>query len=351
MKIQSKFFSKGLTKVGALFVLFLLPACSSTPARESETDDQLLKSRQVQKIYKGVLFDAYVHDQAVIRAVEHAKDDPSEAVLRAYCAEGKQVRDLSYQLKIIPPSAPKGIPVDRAAKIAANASSRLEWVAKNFFRTMERPEMDPKDPDLAFQRDNATVGGGGLKGLPEKARAIPASDEIRYSRLAEEGPAIDYVFISLGGDKILATDRRILGDGQRYGSYAVESEQSLRSRPMQVDLARALPGEWAYLNQLVLLPSRKEFRAWIAYRDRLQETDPSEAYIGPEHADALYDEGGRVVIEEAMSKASSVWNLYVLRYASSKSAVQEDGSTVIQVSLDLGGVCSYARSRRMLLSK
>lgn len=351
MESQSKSFSKEQTNSAVLLTLLLLSACSSTPVRES-AEDQQLKPRQVQKIYKGALFDAYFHDQAVVRAVEQAKDDPSEAVFRAYCQDGKQIRDLSYQLKIIPPSAPKAIPVDRAAKIAASAASQLVWIAKNFFRTMERPEMDPKDQDLAFDRDYVTVGGGGMNGLLKNAALIPASDEIRYDRVAEDGPKLEYVFISLGGSKILLSERRILPEERlRYGSYAVDSEQTLRGRVMQVDLARALPGEWSYFSRLVLLPPKKEFQKWLSYREKAQESASDEAYSGLDHPEALYGESGAIVIEEAVKWAYKLWDLYVLSFSSSKAATQADGSTNVEVSLDLSGVCAYGRPRSMLLSR
>lgn len=345
-----KFCSNGLTSFAFYGSILLIVGCSGTPVREL-TEESLLKTRQIQRIHKGTLLDAYFHDQAVALAVSTAKGDPSDGVFRAYCQSGKQVRALTYRITVVSPSAPKGIPIDRAAKIASTAASQLQWVARNFFRTIERPESEAKDSDFAFQRDYPAIGGGGLEGLTKKAVSLTATDEIRYTRLSEEGPAIEYVFIGSDGDKILLADRRVLGEEQRYGSYVVESELKLRERPMQVQLARAFPGEWAYISQFALLPPEEELRAWIRHRDRTEESDPADAYHGLEHPDALYDENGRIVIEEAVKHASDLWSLYTLRYASSKLATQQDGSTIVELSLDLSGFCGFARSRAMLLSK
>lgn len=67
--------------------------------------------------------------------------------------------------------------------------------------------------------------------------------------------------------------------------------------------------------------------------------------------DTLYTESGDLVIEEAIRVVNELWGLYVLRYATSKTAEQEDGTALIDVSLDLNGFCDYARPDAMLRSK
>jgi len=285
-------------------------------------------------------------------SASHQDIDSTEyqkTVFGQYCNGGRQVKKLSYSIRLIKPKLPRGKALDRASQSIEEITNINQCLVKTSAIALSNHCGDKLNCHNFYQTSDSAQDVA--KYAKEMIYENGTAEYCKMGSCAESGP-MRPIFLYTGESQPILllyekTERRNRPGG--FGWYV--SKYDGDGSAQQAFLSELTTLRRGYT---ILLTSPIEEGTWMDYVNLQSDICSPEKWTNGSYrylAQGWSIDGGTLSPSDALSKKDLIWKRYLVANSSIKEAVSNDSQIVnYEVSVDLNGFCKFGRHTDDLLS-